>query len=238
MPVAPSTSVSLSARNTAAAEFVDRYAVNGGGQFAPNIELPWLDFKTAVVQNGGIMPVEEILLRFIHRFNNGQWFLTMQVCRMDLVTGAITGFGNRFDLIGNTIIPSQFIHDFDQNYFANVTCDDAPINPATFVNSLFIPWHQQISQIHCQNMLHNTNEVSIVLESVAFDYTSLPGQSLVPFPHTICVYMSQTGHGPYLDDCNYTMQFSNKAGDHGSICPPDCNAYSWPSSLPVVPKCS
>lgn len=237
MSVAPSVSVSLSARNTAVAEFVSRYAVNGGGQFAPKIELPWLDFKTAVEQNGGISPVEEILLRFIHRFSDGQWFLTMQVCKMNLATGMITGFGNRFDLIGNSIIPSQFALDFDQNYFDNVTCDAAPTNPTIFVNSLFIPWHQQISQIHCQNMLQNTNRVSIVLESVAFDYTNLPGQSLVPFPHTICVYMSQTGHGPYLDDCNYTMQFSNKAGNHGGCCPPSCLHYTWPASLPAIPIC-
>lgn len=237
----PSLTVNLTDLNAATKSFKGMYSVSGVSDFAPSIAIKWTDLVAAVETNGGIANIQEIALRFIHRYDKTSqvWFLTMEVCQMDMTTGALVAYGNRYDLMNNTITTSSFTGNYDPVYFDYVLFDGKGIDPNTFVHNVVFPWYQEISEIHCQNNLPLTDTHSAaVFTACTFDYSAeVPAKCLVDWPHTIVVYMAAEGHGIYVDDAEYTHMFTNRAGDVGSMCPPRCNVYDWPAALPVVATC-
>ena len=236
VPLTPQ--ISLNELSSGKTDFAAHYsALNRQGTFAPEIKIDWISFQQAIEVNGGVTNNTEIALRFIHRFDNTGWFLTMEVCQMNLQTGEITAQGNRFDLKDGSLTQSNFQGMFDPAYFANVLYDNSAISQTTYVNNILFPWYQQISEMRCQNSLPaNDANVFVKFASVTYDATNT-GRSLVQYPHTIYIFMNATGHGDYVDNVIYTQMFVNKAANYGTVCPPKCSSYEWPQSLPLVPIC-
>ncbi len=231
--------ISLTMLAAGRADFAAHYSVNGNQNFAPDVTVKWDDLKNAVEVNGGISNKAEIALRLIHMYDGTIWFLTMEVCQLDMVTKKIIAKGNRFTLKNGTVTPSNFPGNYDPNYFSNVLCDNQTISPDRFVNNVIFPWYQQIAEMHCQNNLPDDDPTIFVnFAACSYDYSAyVPKASLVPFPHTVVIFMSATEHGDYVDDADYTEMFTNRAADMATVCPPCCDAYYWPATLPVVPTC-
>lgn len=218
-------------------EFPNHYTVQNNPNFAPDIVINLQSLITAVETNGGVANMDQILIKLIHRYNGTNWFLTLVVCEMDLVTGKIIGEGARFDLNNGAITPSSFTANYDPAYFNHVLCNGQPITPNLYVNSINFPWYQQIMEMKCQNNLPAGPDVYAKFSACTYDYSAYPQASLVPFPHIVLIYYYATNHGDYVDDAHYTQQFTNRAADMGGLCPPCCNQYYWPASLPGTPTC-
>jgi hypothetical protein len=229
--------INLSQMTDGLTSFNSHYSVLGIQGFAPDLCVLWTDFVDVVENQGGISPVNEIVLKFIHRFDGTNWFLTMEVDQCDFSTGQIIAIGKRFDITANGISASNFQGNFDPAYFASVLFNGAQIDPATYINSTTFPYYQQIKEMNCQNRLPNDNTIFIKFSSVTYDYSAQPKLSLVAYPHMVLPYMNSSVYGDYVNDTVYTSMFENKAADCASMCPPCCNGYDWPSKLPIQTIC-
>lgn len=244
--------------STAQGAFPNHYSLaNGVHGFNTLFNVSWLDFADAVnqiIEDMGIAP-EKLILQFFHRYDpsTNTWFLTMggaekadfsvkKVDGNDLYN--VTPGTLRFDLLQDTVTPSDFTGTFDvpyrNNFYYKVPtsdyiCLNTDVSHTVYVNSISMPWTAEIQRVLTDNGVDPyTKDVQLVFSSVTFDYAQ-PSQFFnVQFPHVICAYLNVDGDD-YLDDTIYPNQlFKMKAADMGTGCPPYTCQYIWPASLSLA----
>jgi hypothetical protein len=222
--------LTLSELATAKNDFTAQYqAADPEVSFPWDITVNWLELVSAIEQGISWAP-DETLLRFIHRYDEDGWFLTMECCHV-AEDGTIDAFGSRFDLRNGQIAASTgFTADYDQNYFDNIEYEGKPLVRGTHVNNLIFPWSQELKEAASVNGVLNSEDAEIVFSSISFDFGNDSPRVNVRWPHTIAFFFSGPG-GDLLDNVAYGgILVKNKAYDYARPCPDDCtNIYSWPS---------
>lgn len=230
--------------------FQIKYSAGGANPaFYENLNFPWTAFSETAVEG---MDPATFILGFIHRFDagSGRWWLSSERFSYPGYSGAPTypifSTNTLFDLPADGNVapydgglsqdPSCL---YDPSYFSNVKFDGAPINKNSYVNRLCYAW-TEISQLFSENKANILNPedslFSINFCSISSDYSAeIPASSLVPFPHTLVMYMSYDGQ-PLLTDGSVVAgsMFVNHAADSGTLCPPQCSLYTWPVGLQPV----
>lgn len=227
--------------------FQSRYsAVDGNPSFYQSLNFPWTDFNNMALQG---MDPATLILGFIHRYDtvSSRWWLSAQRFTFPGYNGPqsypITSTNTFFNLPADGGVspyrgglqPGSASY-YDPAYFSNVLCDSAPISNTMYVNRICNAW-AELSQLFTENFANipdaQESLFSINLCSISSDYSSeVPGTVLVPFPHTLAMYMSYDGH-PLLTNGAVVSatQFVNHAADMGTMCPARCPVYAWPNGL-------
>ncbi len=228
------------------AHFKHHYFLSGcnskfGGQ---DIQVPWSSFALVVenfIKSTGAAP-GTVALRFVlcYDTNKNALFLRMQICTM-----TPSGQPRTFDLDttnaawytieDGSLAPTAITDLFDQNYLDNFYyCDTGVCDPntlvnlasdtagAVFVRNLVFPWIQEVRKI----FVDNGAPAGAILNFAAgsHDKTS----PVLAHPHTLLVYLRQKDGTQMLDNVVYDLEFQMKAGDVGTLCPPNCGVYIQP----------
>lgn len=222
--------LTLSEHRAVKADFTARYvAANPEVSFLWDIKVNWLQLVTAI-ENNITWPADETVLRFIHRYEENRWFLTMECCHVDSDNN-IDIFGARFDLKTNSIqATTRFTADYDQDYFDNIYYDSKPLVKGTHISNLKFPWVQELKEAAGVNAVIESENADIVFSSITFDYGEEPTQVKVQWPHSLAFFFSGPT-GDLLDNVAYGGTFvKSKAYDYARPCPNDCaNVYVWPT---------
>ena len=212
-----------------------------GGQ---DIQIPWSSFSLVVhnfITATGAKP-DTVAMRFVLCYDtaNNALYLRMQICTM-----TPSGTKDEFNLdttnsawytIENgSLAPTAITDLFDQNYLDNFYyCDTAVCDPNTLVNlasdtagtvfvrNVVFPWTHEIQKIHIDNGTPANAFVNFAAGS--HDKTS----KVVAHPHSLVIYLCKHDKTPLMDNIEYPLEFQMKAGNLGTICPPNCNVYILP----------
>lgn len=223
--------LTLSELAAAKNDFAARYQpAQSSVSFPWNIAVNWAALQHTV-ESAIAWPSNQTLLRFIHRYDEQGWFLTMECCHV-AGDGTIDSFGPRFDLRNGTIQPTvEFTKDYDQAYFDNVLYEDNPLVRGMHVNYVMLPWSQELKEAANVNWVLTSEEINIVFSSISFDFGIDPARVNVRWPHTMAFHFSGP-EGDLLDDVVYSGGpiIKAKAYDYADPCPSNCsNSYSWHS---------
>jgi len=216
--------------NDAKSNFESKYtSVNL--HFAQDIKINWINF-IETIESSISWRINETILRFIHRYDQGEWFLTVECCHVSR-NGIIDILGSRFDLKNGKIkFESNFKEHFDQNYFNNVKYNGTPLIRGKHVNYVSMPWVQEIKEGANINNINNLPDANIVFTSCSFDYSGELESVRVRWPHTIAFYFSSDIKGDLLDNLQYQSNGALvpfKAYDYANPCPNNCSdIYEWP----------
>lgn len=205
--------------------------------FAKDIRVNWTALKNAV-ESVISWPAEQTLLRFIHRYDEGGWFLTMECCHV-AEDGTIDRNGTRFDLRdGGFQVSEGFTANYDQNYFDNVSYEGVPMIRGAQVNYLLFPWSQELKAAALVNNVLDAKDMDIVFSSISYDFGTDRSRVGVQWPHSLAFYFSSKDGVDLLDDLSYEgsgVLVRNKAYDYADPCPSNCsNSYPWPSFFEAV----
>lgn len=201
-----------------------------GASFA-DIQLNWAALQSAIASRIS-WPANQTLLRFIHRYENGTWFLTMECCHVD-ANGYIDIFGPRLDLKNGSIQDTlNFAGDYDPAYFSHVTYDGGPVVHGLHVQYATLPWTQELQEASRVNDVLTDQDVNIVFSSISFDFGESSDRVAVRWPHSVGFYFA-SGNIPIMDNIMYSHTgplIKAKLYDYADMCPSNCTnsgSYQW-----------
>lgn len=224
--------LTLSELTDARNNFAEKYQPADPDAFFPwGISVNWSELLRVVETNIDWL-ANQTVLRFIHRYDENGWFLTMECCHV-AEDHTIDIYGPRFDLRNDSIqLSTEFTKDYDQVYFDQMQYETHPLVRGMHVNYVMLPWSQELKEAARANGVLTADDVNIVFSSVSFDYGNESTRVNVRWPHTIAFYFSAPG-GDLLDDVVYSSStpfIKAKAYDYADPCPSNCsNSYSWHS---------
>ncbi len=224
--------VTLSELIVAKSDFAARYQpADPSASFPWDIRVNWR-YLVQLVESSIDWVINQTVLRFIHRYDEQGWFLTMECCHV-AEDNTIDIFGPRFDLRSGTILPSgNFTKDYDQAYFDRMRYETNPLVRGMHVNYVMLPWSQELKEAAAVNGVLTAYDTDIVFSSVSFDYGNESDRVNVRWPHTIVFYFA-TPEGDLLDNkvhSSNSPMIRAKAYDFADPCPVNCNnVYFWHS---------
>lgn len=189
------------------------------------ITVNWLDLKTVVERQSGVPAENEIVLRFIHRFRDSGWFLTMECCHVNKF-GIIDFVGNRFDISDFSIVDSSFSGKYDSFYQKSVSYDGVSLDKLVATKSVLIPWYQEFVEAAKVNKIAFDELIDLKFVSISYEYDAQSG--LVKYPHFLAMYFSSKITGDMLNDRIIKtpgLISPFKAFNQGFPCPPKCDYF-------------
>jgi hypothetical protein len=228
-------------------EFQSHYrAANNSPAFYNTLQVPWPAFRDMALEG---MDPDQYIIGFIHRYDTAtnNWYLAGERFTFNGYSGPgdypIASTNTLFNILPDGTVGNYDGglqpyngHLYDPVYFNSVMSGNIPLDPAIYVNRVTFAW-EELKQLHCDNKSHipgaDDNLFSISFCGISADYSAyVPAAALIPFPHCVAMYMSYNGV-PLLNDDPIVSgaMFANKAADMDCICPPKCDAYSWPTGL-------
>jgi hypothetical protein len=224
--------------------FEDRIVFLG----APVDDISANDVTAQMLALEGMDP-DQYIIGFIHRYDTAtnNWYLAGERFTFNGYSGPgdypIASTNTLFNILPDGTVGNYDGglqpyngHLYDPVYFNSVMSGNIPLDPAIYVNRVTFAW-EELKQLHCDNKSHipgaDDNLFSISFCGISADYSAyVPAAALIPFPHCVAMYMSYNGV-PLLNDDPIVSgaMFANKAADMDCICPPKCDAYSWPTGL-------